>query len=119
MDLCTLTWLIKAPSTLWLNHPHPPLGMTPLNRVTLEDLAPGVEVMMVETTEMLTWATGASEAALEEALEAATMAAKVGTRDSAWTKKGEDSSWNSFDLLEERGEEKKKNVLCKLIFISW
>ncbi|CAH9130813.1 unnamed protein product [Cuscuta epithymum] len=106
MDLCTLTWLNKANSILWLSHPHPPLGMTPLNGVTLEDLAPGVEVM---TAGMLTWATGALEEALEAALEAVTTAEKAGTRDSASTKcGGGDYSWNSFDLLGERGEEEAR-----------
>ncbi|CAH9107777.1 unnamed protein product [Cuscuta epithymum] len=60
--------------------PPPPLGMTPLNGVILEDLAPGVEVLMAGmTVAILTWATGAMEAALE----AVTMAEKAGTRDSA------------------------------------
>ncbi|CAH9126677.1 unnamed protein product, partial [Cuscuta epithymum] len=84
--------------------PPPPLGMTPLIGVTLEDLAPGVEVTMAGMAEIHTWVTGA----LEAVLEAATMAAKVGNRDNAWAEKGGDSSWNSFDLLGETGEEEKE-----------
>ncbi|CAH9096814.1 unnamed protein product [Cuscuta epithymum] len=87
-------------------HPHPPLGMTPLHGVILEDLAPGVEVLMAGmTVAILSWAMGAMEAAWE----AVTTAEKAVTRDSASTKcGGGDYSWNSFYLLGERGEEEKE-----------
>ncbi|CAH9092171.1 unnamed protein product [Cuscuta epithymum] len=110
MDRCTLTWLIKANSTPWLNHHHPPLGMTPLNGVILEDLAPGVEVLMEGMMAATpTWAMGALEEALEAALEAVSTAEKAGTRDSASTKcGGGDYSWKPFDLLRRKEEEAKK-----------
>ncbi|CAH9122436.1 unnamed protein product [Cuscuta epithymum] len=135
MDLCIPTWLIKADSTPWLNHHHPPLGMTPLNGAISEDLAPGVEVLMEGMMAATpTWAMGA----LEEALEAASMAVKVGTRDSASTKcGGGDYSWNSLDLLgrkrrnrEEEEEESRRwsiedhktqerMLFVKSFLISW
>ncbi|CAH9098370.1 unnamed protein product, partial [Cuscuta epithymum] len=84
--------------------------MTPLNGVILEDLAPGVEVLMEGMMAATpTWAMGALEEALEAALEAASTGEKAGTRDSASTKcGGGDYSWNSFDLLRRKEEKAKK-----------